>query len=380
MKSRYNISTFVFGAVVVIFFMLSLFGFGDSVHASGTTVCPTDENTYIVIVRRDSSKSPETTKESPFFPAEPHDHFCVPDKEWKILELVNADFAIAKSGLKQRIECEVLGNEDFKGDPGWDEVEEYKDLDAKVKFEKHMQVVCYEGKKTGEEKYIAKVRYEIGQNYYYSYGTPNSFVTSDEFKSKYGGDDRKGGIKFFDPNYIQKPAGAPADQLAGAQFVCSSEKNIGKCKEHTGCVPFDSKCQELKTMSVEDKQKYMSEQASEQLSKNYGTPEGYVGPLPPCAFKGTCDNINDLLELLINFAKGFFGLVGIFAFAFFVYGGFLMITSFGQEDRITQGKKTLVSAVLGIIIVFSAYIIVDFILDAVQVGQDFRAVGKSDQP
>lgn len=113
------------------------------------------------------------------------------------------------------------------------------------------------------------------------------------------------------------------------------------------------------------------------ITTNYPAPEGYVkggGAIPECAFSGQCRNTNDLVQIFINQGKAIFGLIGVVALAAFVYGGFLMVFSFGASDKVQQGKDVMVAAVIGIIIVFSAYLIVNFILNALGVGVDFQAI------
>ena|SRR3989338_4959992 len=61
---------------------------------------------------------------------------------------------------------------------------------------------------------------------------------------------------------------------------------------------------------------------------------------------------------LIRNALGF---VGILFLAYTVYAGFLILTSHGEEEKITQGKKTLRTAVIGVLISLSAYSIVHFV-------------------
>ena len=55
------------------------------------------------------------------------------------------------------------------------------------------------------------------------------------------------------------------------------------------------------------------------------------------------------------------GLVGILFVAYAVYAGFLILTSHGEEEKITRGKKTLRTAVIGVLISLSAYSIVHFV-------------------
>ena len=108
----------------------------------------------------------------------------------------------------------------------------------------------------------------------------------------------------------------------------------------------------------------------------YGVPKGYVGPLPACSFsyKG-CRDINDFLTFFINLGKTLFEVIGTFAFVMFIYGGFTMILSMGNAEKVKKGQEFLVAALVGIIIAFGAYLMIDFVLDALQVGKDFRAIG-----
>lgn len=107
---------------------------------------------------------------------------------------------------------------------------------------------------------------------------------------------------------------------------------------------------------------------------DYRRPEDYNGPLPDCAFDGSCRNVNELLRLAIKGGEIALGFVGTFALAFFVYGGFMMIISMGNAERVKKGRDILVAAVVGIIITFSAYALINFVLEALQISEGFRLV------
>lgn len=107
----------------------------------------------------------------------------------------------------------------------------------------------------------------------------------------------------------------------------------------------------------------------------YQPPKGYNGPLPACAFSFQgCRNVNDLLQLLINIGKIAFSFIGTAAFLMFIYGGFTIILSTGNAEQVKKGKGILIAAVTGMIIAFGAYLLIDFVLNALQVGSDFRAI------
>jgi len=103
-------------------------------------------------------------------------------------------------------------------------------------------------------------------------------------------------------------------------------------------------------------------------------PKDYVGALPECAFSGTCRNTNDLVQLIINFGQGMFAILGSFAFVFFVYGGFTIILSMGNAEKVNKGKQILGAAIVGLVVAFCAYLLIDFMLEALQVKDAFKGI------
>lgn len=57
-------------------------------------------------------------------------------------------------------------------------------------------------------------------------------------------------------------------------------------------------------------------------------------------------------------------IVGAVAFAVFVFGGFLWLTSAGNTDRVKQGSETMLWAAIGICIIFASYAILQFVITA----------------
>ncbi|MCD4705795.1 hypothetical protein K8R61_01815 [bacterium] len=53
----------------------------------------------------------------------------------------------------------------------------------------------------------------------------------------------------------------------------------------------------------------------------------------------------------------FLSFLGIIFFILMVYGGFMWMTAAGNQDKVGTAKKIIANAILGLIIVFSAYII-----------------------
>lgn len=107
-----------------------------------------------------------------------------------------------------------------------------------------------------------------------------------------------------------------------------------------------------------------------------------AGLMPICVSSGDC-NMCDALQLISNLAKWILGIVGASALLFFIYGGFLWITSAGVSSRVQKGQSIMVNTVIGIIIVVLAWTAVNFIIiSLVNKGENqtkYNFFGKSDK-
>lgn len=61
------------------------------------------------------------------------------------------------------------------------------------------------------------------------------------------------------------------------------------------------------------------------------------------------------LLIVAQLIKTVLGLLGIIFVGLTLYAGFTIMTARGEEDKVAEGKKTLTRAVLGIIIIMSAF-------------------------
>ncbi len=78
-------------------------------------------------------------------------------------------------------------------------------------------------------------------------------------------------------------------------------------------------------------------------------------------------SLNDIMTMVISISGWILGIVGSLALLMFVYGGFMFLISAGSSDKIGQAKKILVAAVIGLVIVFSSYMIIRFVSQAIGV-------------
>ncbi len=72
---------------------------------------------------------------------------------------------------------------------------------------------------------------------------------------------------------------------------------------------------------------------------------------------------NDLNIVFENVVGTLLGLAGIILFMMLVAGGFKYITSAGDPKSVESAKKTLTSAIAGLVLTASAYLILRIIAD-----------------
>ena len=74
--------------------------------------------------------------------------------------------------------------------------------------------------------------------------------------------------------------------------------------------------------------------------------------------------LNDVVQLGLNASQWILGIVGSLALLFFIYGGFTFLISAGNSAKVDEGKKIIVGAVIGLVLVFSSYLIIQFAMKA----------------
>lgn len=83
---------------------------------------------------------------------------------------------------------------------------------------------------------------------------------------------------------------------------------------------------------------------------------------PPKVTVDTACGFNDFIQLFINLANWGLAILAVIATFFFVWGGFGLVTSAGNQEKIKAGKSTLWGATLGIVIVLGAWILVNAVV------------------
>ena len=87
-----------------------------------------------------------------------------------------------------------------------------------------------------------------------------------------------------------------------------------------------------------------------------------------CAGKGgeTCE-LNEFAQVAVNVSKWILGIVGSLALLMFIYGGLMImlaggttITGTEKTTKVNKGKDAIRNAIVGLIIVFTSYMIIMF--------------------
>jgi hypothetical protein len=73
--------------------------------------------------------------------------------------------------------------------------------------------------------------------------------------------------------------------------------------------------------------------------------------------------LDDLVGVGINVSNLILGIVGSLALLMFVIGGFLMLISAGNSEKVAKAKNILVAAVIGLALVFASYLIINFVME-----------------
>ncbi len=76
---------------------------------------------------------------------------------------------------------------------------------------------------------------------------------------------------------------------------------------------------------------------------------------------GGASSLRQLVLTMVNYFLGFLGLVAVLMV---IYGGVTYVTAAGKDDAVEKGKKIIMYALVGLIIVLLSFVVVNFILGA----------------
>jgi hypothetical protein len=83
------------------------------------------------------------------------------------------------------------------------------------------------------------------------------------------------------------------------------------------------------------------------------------------------ENIKSSISQVINIVLGFLGVIAV---VIIIYAGFKWMTAGGNEDAVGESKKMIIQAIIGLVIIFLAWVIANFVIQ--QIGQATGAIDK----
>lgn len=84
--------------------------------------------------------------------------------------------------------------------------------------------------------------------------------------------------------------------------------------------------------------------------------DNVAGPYSPSTTKPLEERIGEIISI-------FLGFLGVIFLILMIYAGFNWMTAAGDEEKITKARSTIRAAILGLLIVISAYALSVFIIE-----------------
>ncbi|MDO8509875.1 MAG: pilin, partial [bacterium] len=144
----------------------------------------------------------------------------------------------------------------------------------------------------------------------------------------------------------------------------------------------ETECKNAKAKWEDDKSVATGEKAAKDFQKAFGANTGLSKIIPNCLLgdpsKNTaedlkCRDVGIFVMFLINVARYLFTIIGALALVMFIYGGFTLILSQGSSEKVKKGTEIITAAVIGLVIMFGAYMLVQYLGEAVSIKSDFKA-------
>ena len=88
-------------------------------------------------------------------------------------------------------------------------------------------------------------------------------------------------------------------------------------------------------------------------------------------------SLNDIVSVGVKATTILLSLSGSVALLFFIYGGVTFLISGGSAEKVTKGKTIITNSVIGLLIVFSSFMIIQYSMT--ELGYESGAFGKWNQ-
>jgi type IV secretory pathway VirB2 component (pilin) len=93
----------------------------------------------------------------------------------------------------------------------------------------------------------------------------------------------------------------------------------------------------------------------------------------PSKIGAATGNQGSARALILTILDFFLGFLGLLAVIMIIYGGMLYMTASGDQQKVDKGKKILMYAIIGIVIILMSFAIVNTVLSGAGAGGDTAA-------
>lgn len=90
----------------------------------------------------------------------------------------------------------------------------------------------------------------------------------------------------------------------------------------------------------------------------------------PAGVAAATGNQGSFRQLVLTILQFFLGFLGLLAVIMIIYGGVLYVSAAGAQEKIDKGKKIIMYAIVGIVIILLSFAIVNTVLGGAGAGAD----------
>lgn len=90
-----------------------------------------------------------------------------------------------------------------------------------------------------------------------------------------------------------------------------------------------------------------------------------LGSMAQASLPNPLGNVTNLGQLYTRIVRAFIGIIAFLAMVYFIYGGFVMLTSGGNPEKVKTAKNAMLYAVLGMVITYASWQIIRYVLEII---------------
>lgn len=128
---------------------------------------------------------------------------------------------------------------------------------------------------------------------------------------------------------------------------------------------------QIKFDSMLTEGKNTAESSAQSTPAGASTLADLIGKCGLAKMDAACWDVTVFVSLLLQLTNYLFGIIGALALGAFIYGGFVLILSQGNPEKVKQGTGAMINAVIGLLVAFGGYVLVSFLGEILKLKSDF---------